>query len=646
MNDQFPSNHPESPQDTPFVIGTAGHVDHGKSTLVRALTGMEPDRLAEEQQRKLTIDLGFAWLTLPGGRSVSIIDVPGHERFVRNMLAGVGGIDLAMLVIAADDGPMPQTREHLAILDLLGISHGVIVVSRSDLVDDEWRELVIEEIRELVATTTLADAPIVAVSAVTGDGLDDLTSVLEQQLERTERRDSSGRPRMPIDRAFQVSGFGTVVTGTLDGGEIHTGQELMVYPDQLPVRVRGIQAHQQQVDSVSAGSRVALNLSGIDHDDVQRGDILAPPGTLTPSMRLDARIKVLHDAPVILEQNDEVIAFTGSAEIPARITLLDRERIGPGEEGWVQLRLAHPVAVLREDRLILRRPSPAVTIGGGMIVDPEPARHKRFQDAVIESLSVLAEGTPEDLVEQELGERPMEIGDLARATGIDGIQDVVASMIDRGDVTALSDVSLSSRTVVLRTTALERLVATASSFLERYHAENPLSAGVRRDEFREFVGKHASRLFDEVVRELERRDVLRSEGAVVAAPRFRITLTDAQRHAADAFIETAQAARFSPPSPQSMGMTDDLLAALEATGELVQVADQIAYPADVFAEIRSRVIEKLERDTTITLAEYRDIFDTSRKYAQPTLEYLDEQRITRRKGDVRVRYRGPGAGSP
>lgn len=644
MNDQPSRDHTESLPDAPLVVGTAGHVDHGKSTLVRALTGMEPDRLAEEQQRKLTIDLGFAWLTLPSGRSVSIIDVPGHERFVRNMLAGVGGIDLAMLVIAADDGPMPQTREHLAILNLLGISHGVIVVSRSDLVDDEWRELVIEEIRELVAPTTLGHAPIVAVSAVTGDGLDALTFALEQQLENAQRRDSTGQPRLPIDRAFQVPGFGTVVTGTLIGGEIETGQELMLYPDKRGVRVRGIQAHEQQVDRVSAGSRVALNLSGIDHHEVQRGHVLAVPGFLNPSMRIDSRISVLEDAPVMLEQNDEVIVFTGATEVPARLTLLDRERIGPGDEGWVQLRLAHPVVVLRGDRLILRRPSPAVTIGGGTIVDPEPTRHRRFQNDVINNLSVLAEGTPEDLVVQELGDRPMELGELARTTGLDELQGVVQAMIKRGDVVALGAETLTPRTIILRTATLDRLITIASSYLDTYHAQHPLSAGPRRDEFRDVLGRHAPRASDEVLRELERRAVLRSEGAYVVAPEFRITLNGAQRHAADAFIEAARSAQYSPPAPQSFGVSDELLSALEATGELVQVADQIAYPADVFEEIQSRVTDKLAQDTTITLAEYRDMFDTSRKYAQPTLEYLDEKRVTRRKGDVRVRYRGPGAG--
>lgn len=648
MNADVSDNHSENRDDFPFVIGTAGHVDHGKSTLVRALTGIDPDRLAEEKERELTIDLGFAWFSLPSGRTVSLIDVPGHERFVRNMLAGVGGVDLALLVIAADDGPMPQTREHLAILDLLGIDHGVVVVSRCDLVDNEWRDLVVDEIRELVQGTTLAHAPIVPVSAVTGDGIETLKGTLEAELEHSRARDAGGRPRLPIDRAFQVSGFGTVVTGTLIGGEVRTGRDMMLYPAERAVRIRGIQAHRQHAEQARAGSRVALNLGGIDHHEIHRGNVLALPGSLTPSMRLDARVSILHDAPMILEQNNEVVVFAGAAEVPARATLLDREQLGPGEEGWVQLRLSQPLAVLRSDRLILRRPSPAATIGGGVIVDPTPPRHKRFQDDVIATLAVLAEGTPEDLILQELGDLPVELGELARTTGVEDTQAVIDTLIEAGDVVVLTPGSVSAvnnRSIVVRTSVFDRWISSVSSFLETHHKSHALSPGVRRDDLRDVLGIRSQRPFDEVLTELERRDVLRTDGAIVAAPGFSIVLDIQQRQLADAFLMEARTAGFSPPAPDSRGISEDLLAALQATGEIVRVADQIAYPTDVYSEIQSGVVAKLERDTTITLAEYRDMFGTSRKYAQPTLEYLDERRITRRKGDVRVKYHGAGSGN-
>ena len=316
------------PPMRPFVIGTAGHVDHGKSTLVKALTGIDPDRLAEEKARAMTIDLGFAWLTLPGGQSVSVVDVPGHERFIKNMLAGVGGIDAALLVVAADEGPMPQTVEHLAILDLLGVERGVIVLTKADAVEEDWLELVREEIREHVSSTTLADAPIVAVSALTGEGLPALLETLEAVL-AGPRHGSRRRPRLPVDRVFSVAGFGTVVTGTLSGGEIATGEELRLYPGDRRARVRGLQSHQEKVSRALPGRRTAVNLSGITTEEVQRGDVLAPPGTMTPSQRLDARLRLLPDAPVALKQNDEIDFFTGAAELPARITLLDRERLDP-----------------------------------------------------------------------------------------------------------------------------------------------------------------------------------------------------------------------------------------------------------------------------------------------------------------------------
>jgi selenocysteine-specific elongation factor len=646
MNAPDTTDHPQPTLDTPFVIGTAGHVDHGKSTLVRALTGIDPDRLAEEREREMTIDIGFAWLTLPDGRAVSIIDVPGHERFVRNMLAGVGGIDLALLVIAADDGPMPQTREHLAILDLLGVQRAVVALSRIDLVDVEWRELVAEEIRELLADTSLAGSAIVPVSAVTGEGLDRLKAELAGALERLRPRDAAGRPRVPVDRSFKVAGFGTVVSGTLIGGEVHVGQELMLYPDRRPVRVRGLQSHQHQVDRALAGSRVALNLAGVNHDEVRRGHVLAPAGTLSPSMRIDGSLRLLDDAPVVVEQNQDVQVFIGSAEVGARVTLLDRERIGPGEEGWVQLRLAQPLSVLRGDRFILRRPSPATTIGGGVVVDPTPARHRRFQRELIASLDVLRKGTPGDLVLQQLGQRPAELGEIERAVGLDDLVDIVADLIASGELIAPGHAPgspLARRTLLMRATAFERAAERARDLVDQHHRAHALEAGMRREDLRGALGIRSQRAFDEIVRELGTRNIVRADGAYVASPEFRIELLPEQRRQADAFIAAARDAAYTPPPPQAFDVSPALVQALEALGEVVAVADQIVYAADVFEALRDRVIAHLDANGTIALAEYRDLFGTSRKYAQPTLEYLDERRVTRRQGDVRVRYRGPGA---
>src|SRR3954447_12483634 len=336
-----------------YVIGTAGHVDHGKSTLVLALTGIDPDRLQEEKAREMTIDLGFAWLTLPSGREVSVVDVPGHERFIKNMLAGVGGLDAALLIIAADEGPMPQTEEHLDILHLLGITKGIVALTKRDLVDDEWLDLMQEEVRERLLGTRLEGAPIVPVSARTGQGLDDLRAELDRLLQDTPPRADRGRPRLPIDRAFTISGFGTVVTGTLTDGSLRVGQEVEVVPsDGLRGRIRGLQSHKHKVESIGPGNRVAVNITGVDVDDLSRGMVLANPGWLEPTNRLDIYLNLVSDALAPIEQNQLLDFFTGSAETPARITLRDADRLEPGQSGWAQLRLRDPIAVAKGDRYI------------------------------------------------------------------------------------------------------------------------------------------------------------------------------------------------------------------------------------------------------------------------------------------------------
>ncbi|HZR40077.1 MAG TPA: selenocysteine-specific translation elongation factor, partial [Ktedonobacteraceae bacterium] len=379
-------------------IGTAGHVDHGKSTLVTALTGIDPDRLAEEKERGMTIDLGFAWLNLPSGREVSIVDVPGHESFIKNMLAGVGGIDAALLVVAADEGVMPQTREHLAILDLLRVPRGVVALTKSDLVDEEWLELVREEVSELLQPTTLAGATIIPVSAYTKQGLPALLSELDRILDESEDRQNIARPRLPIDRVFTLTGFGTIVTGTLLDGTFRVGQEVEVLPQGLKTRVRGLQTHKQQIDAAQPGSRVAINLANVARTDLERGNVVALPGQLRPTQLIDARIHLLSDAPRPLSHNMLVDFYTGSQELPARVRLLDVEELRPGASAWAQLRLSHAAVVARRDRFILRIPSPSATIGGGEIVDVQPRYHRRFQPQIIAALERLSQGSPEELV--------------------------------------------------------------------------------------------------------------------------------------------------------------------------------------------------------------------------------------------------------
>ncbi len=628
----------------PFVLGTAGHVDHGKSTLVQALTGIDPDRLAEEKARAMTIDLGFAWLTLPSGREVSIVDVPGHERFIKNMLAGVGGIDAALLVIAADEGPMPQTDEHLAILDLLQVQHGLVVLTKADLVDDEWLDLVHEEVRERIASTALRDAPVVPVSAVTGAGLDGLRTAIDRVLDAVPPPLSAGRPRLPIDRVFTVAGFGTVVTGTLVGGELATGQELRLLPANQPVRVRGLQAHKTSVARVQPGSRVAANLGGVAVNEIRRGDVLAPAGGLAPSLRLDVRLALLPAAEVELTQNDAIDLFIGASELPARVTLLDRDRLAPGEAGLVQLRLSASVAVLKGDRFIVRRPSPSQTIGGGEVLDPAPVRHKRFRTEVITVLETLEQGSPAEILLQAVAAAPREVRALCdgQLGGLsdEAVMEALGTLIAEGDITVLGPERVGMPkpgSHVLATTAWDRLLAQGQAILAAFHAQQPLRRGLPREEFKHRLGIDPPRLFDDVLAAAGREGRFVDAGPVVRLAAFRIELPPERRALADRYLAALRAQPYQPPSPVDAGVDAETLGALVDLGEVVRVGEGVVYTPEIFQAIRDGVLALIQRDGSLTLAGFRDHFQTSRKYAQPTLEYLDQLRVTRRVGDSRIR---------
>ncbi|MFO7273097.1 MAG: selenocysteine-specific translation elongation factor [Sphaerobacter thermophilus] len=626
-----------SMQSLTYVVGTAGHVDHGKSTLVKALTGIDPDRLREEKEREMTIDLGFAWMKLPSGRQISIIDVPGHERFIKNMLAGVGGIDAALLVVAADEGPMPQTAEHLAILDLLQIERGLIVLTKTDLVDGEWRDLVVEEIREAVRGTVMDGAPVVPVSAVTGEGLDDLRAAIDALLDAVPPHNETGRPRLPIDRVFTVAGFGTVVTGTLLGGPLEIGQEVEILPAGRRGRVRGLQSHRSKVERAQPGSRTAVNLAGISVEEIARGDVLTVPGWLTPTRLLDARLRLVPDSPVALEQNDEVDFFLGSAETLARVTLLDAERIEPGQEGWVQFRFPTPLVAVRGDRFIVRRPSPSLTIGGGVVVDAHPRRHRRFRPEVIQALEVLASGTPEEIVVQALAAGPQERRALVRSVVLpeSEVQAAIDRLVADGQVVALGRGGPAG--YLIRADTLEHITGDIQALLESYHRRQPLRRGMAKEEVRSRTGLPA-RVFEEIVAHAASAAALVDDGETLRLPGHEITFTPEQREKIDRYLAALRAAPYTPPGPAEFGIDPEVAIALAETGEVVRVDEGIIFARETFEEIQRQVLEIIDREGRITLAQFRDHFGSSRKYAQAVLEYLDHQRVTRRVGDERVRY--------
>jgi selenocysteine-specific elongation factor len=633
------------------VIGTAGHVDHGKSRLVEALTGIDPDRLKEEKEREMTIDLGFAWLTLPSGESVGIVDVPGHRDFIENMLAGVGGIDAALFVVAADEGVMPQTREHLAILDLLGVKNGVVALTKIDLVEDEeWLELVQMDIVELLADTVLANAPIVPVSARTGQGIQSLLKELDRVLENTPPRSDLGRPRLPIDRVFTIAGFGTVVTGTLVDGSLQVGQEVEILPQGLKARVRGLQTHKEKIEQAVPGSRVAINLTGVSTDEVKRGDVVTIPGWLRPTTLIDVRLRYLASAPQPLRHNALLKFFSGSAEVMAKARLLDSEIIPPSGEGWVQLQLAKPVALVRGDRFIVRQPSPGVTVGGGQVVDPHPGRrHQRFRPEVLARLETLAWGSTEAILLQTLAiSQPCQLQVLLERSGLaleeagHALQELLKSkqaLILDSRIEQIPDLQslIASNPYLVSTAGWGRLSDKLVAAVQDYHRRYPLRQGIPREELKSQL-RLSPKLLNEVVHRAVSEGKLVDEEATLRLPEHRVEFSPDQEHQVQKLLAAFRKNPYTPPSvAESEAIVGtEILNALIQQGRLVQVSEDVLFLRETYEEMVARIIEHIKDHGSIAVAQVRDMFAASRKYALALMEHLDERKVTKRVGDERV----------
>jgi selenocysteine-specific elongation factor len=607
------------------VVGTAGHIDHGKSTLIQALTGIDPDRLEEEKRRGMTIDLGFAHLALPSGRLVGIVDVPGHARFVHNMLAGVHGMDAVLLVVAADEGVMPQTREHLEIVDLMEVRRGLVALTKVDLVEPDWLELVVGEVRETLAPTSLRDAETVPVSAVTGEGLELLKQRLDGLLEGAPAREDRGRPRLPVDRVFTISGFGTVVTGTLVDGTLRAGEEVELQPSDRRVRVRGLQQHNRKVETAIPGTRVAANLVGVEKEDLRRGEVLARPGTVRVTNRVDASVRVVTDAPRALRQGQQVTLHTGTAEVGARAIVLAADEVPPGERGWVQLYLPRPVAAVAGDRFVLRQPSPPATIAGGVFADVDPRRHPRHDAAVRESLERRAAG---EVLQEELRKYPRGITERAL---------LKATMADDADASRLE-----ARRVgqwLFAPEAWAAVAARARRALDQYHRAHPLRGGMPREEMKSRLGLQPA-VFGAVLEALAGEQVLVQRGGEVALPSHRVEIDPASGGPAGRLLEILGAQPFAPPSlPEAMrdaGASGEVVRALAQRGELVRVSDDIAFTRAAYEAAVKLVREVVGADGSVTVASLRDRMGASRRPVLALLEHLDAQRVTRRVGDERV----------
>ena len=633
------------PSDRHFIIGTAGHVDHGKTALIRALTGQETDRLKEEKERGISIELGFAPFRLPGGEIAGVVDVPGHERFIHNMLAGVGGIDLVLLVVDVMEGVMPQTREHLQILQLLEVPRGIIVLTKCDLADEDWIDLVEEEIREEVAETFLGDAPFCRVSALGGTGIPELMQTIREVLKSSVPKDADGPLRLPIDRHFSVAGFGTVVTGTLLSGKVKVGDTVEVLPPGERVRVREVQVHGRKMEEAAAGQRVALNLVGLDRQRLQRGAVVGTPGIFEQTERLDARLTLLPTAPRPLKFRDPVHFYLGTARVVGVVALLDRDTLEPGESAIVQIHLDRPLVAHRQDRFIVRSYSPMTTIGGGVVIDPNPAKHRRFRAEVMQALVELESGEKSFLLQKLLEQGCARVKDLELISGMgqERIADHLEKLEAEGKVVRLADQWTTAETV-----RAWRLRLTEET--NRFHAASPLLPGIPHATLKGALPPAlAPKAFDQLLAAALAEGDLAQQGELLARPGFAPTLSVAEQKNVERIVAAYREEGAQAKNKQEMlerlsldpVRTEPLLAYLFSTGRLVRLSDESFFHIDTYSDAVGKLKAHFAAHETLTLAEFRDQLGSARKQVQAFLEHCDALKYTLRKGDARVAWKLP-----
>ncbi len=628
-----------------IIIGTAGHIDHGKTTLIKALTGVDTDRLNEEKKRGISIELGFADFKLPSGQIAGVVDVPGHERFVKHMLAGATGIDIVLLVIAADDGVMPQTREHLAICDLLGVKRGIVALTKADLVDQEWLEIVEDDIREVLEGTSFEGAPVIPVSPVKGTGIQELLEKVDEVAKEVVEKDVKMPYRLPVDRAFSLKGVGAVVTGTLWEGEIPMDAQVSLMPKDLPAKVRHIQVHGHTVQKALAGQRVALNLGGIKASEIERGDVIVPAHYLSAGYMIDAKLYLLEDAPRPLKNRTRVRLHHGTQEVLGRAILLEEDALSPGGSAYVQFRLETPIVPKYKDKFIIRSYSPIFTIGGGEILDSHPNKHKRHRSEILDAMKIREHGTAADLVELILQEakRPLAFGQIVSRSELlgDDIRAALNRLVKEGKIETLK----SDEELYLNKEVLTELQQGIQDFLEGHAKENPLSRGAKKELVRtKILSSLSPKVADIIFGRLADAGLLVQESDIVRVPSTEAGLSDEQKRLTQKVMQLLEKDLFGPPMLKEIAaelnlkqdQVQELLKILLDQGEVERVRFDLYFSSMAVAEAKNKIIAFLEDNEKITAAEFRDLVGTSRKFAVPILEYLDLKRITKRIEDYRV----------
>ncbi|PIE66698.1 MAG: selenocysteine-specific translation elongation factor [Deltaproteobacteria bacterium] len=628
-----------------IILGTAGHIDHGKTSLIKAVTGTNTDRLKEEQKRGITIELGFASLDLPGGRHLGIVDVPGHEKFVKNMVAGATGIDIVAMVIAADEGVMPQTREHMEICTLLGVRHGLVVLTKIDMVDEEWLELVTDDIHDFTVGTFLEESPIVPVSSMNGDGIPQFIETLDSLCAEVPERTTTGLFRLPVDRVFSMKGFGTVITGTLISGKVNVGDGIMIYPGKIGSKVRGIQVHNLGRDSAEAGMRTAINFQGLEKTAINRGDILARENTLNPSYMVDLEMHYLPSNKKPIKNRTQVRFHTGTSENMGNLILLDREEFMPGETCAVQIRLDEAVSLVRDDRFVIRSYSPVRTIGGGRVIDPIPVKHKRFQPAVIDGLKDLADADPEGIIDYQArmaGPKGVGLADLLLMTNLPNkaLGATLGSMLNSQRIVL---VDKESRTYIHQEVFVS-LRGLNHSVLATYHRENPLKPGISKEELKSKFPRQADgKLFMLILNRMIKDKQLVLDEDTVRLASHTVSLQVDQKALQAKIQETYRRSDLTPPYFREIVRTLDVdpksakgvLDLLVGEGALVKVKEDLYYDRKNLDQLKARLVAYILENGEITTPAFKDMTGASRKYVIPLIEYFDVTNVTIRVGDIR-----------